>query len=99
MKYDGKFSVTWVYEDSEDTYYLVPVSVAEIFSPYDAHPVIASVSSLPSWKSVDVLGVTVWELNCIEDKSGHYLNLAKAEAIAALRRWGFEIEEVEDANC
>jgi hypothetical protein len=94
MKYDGKFSVTWVYEDFEDKYYLVPVSVADVFEPYCGHPVIASVDGHSLWKSVNVLGVDVWEFDHLEDKSGHYLKLAKAEAIEALRRWGFEIEGV-----
>lgn len=94
MKYNGKFSVTWIYEESEDVYYLVPVSVADIFEPNNEYPVIASVSGDPSWKSVNVLGVTVWEFDHMEDESGHYLNIAKAEAIEALRRCGVDIEEV-----
>jgi hypothetical protein len=95
----SNFSVTWVYDDDEDAYYLVPASAADSWGKYGKCPVFAEVRCSTRRKSAYVLGMTVFSMSHRDDQNTYYLRWAQSAALKALRGWGFKLKVVEDADC
>jgi hypothetical protein len=103
MMFNCKARVAWFADDDHCNYYLVTIRGTNAWNQPDpdiAPPYLARVDCSNSLcKRVRVLNRNILDINHNEDYDEYYLELAKQEAIRALGWWGFEVEEVEDANC
>lgn len=88
--FNCKARARWREDDDEVTHYFLTIHYYPDIDP----PYLAKVDcSKPLCKRVKVLGRDILELKHNKDTDEYYLELAKQEAIRALRQWGIDVEE------